>query len=298
MIMALSFVRAISRASRSANGAGAFSKHMVGLRQVSILRHTRRTHFFRAVARTPEVYFTCGNEKSRQRMSFDNTNFEYGVFQVRKSSSGKESHKLEESKMEKQTIWTIPNILTLSRISCTPVLCALVYGGQYKYAFIGLCIAGFSDWLDGFLARHLNQQTVFGSLIDPVADKILITSLALTEGYCELLPAQLVALILLRDAGLVLGGFWYRYKTKPPNVKFFDTTHKGVIKVEPSMLSKVNTVGQIALLTFAITNAGYGAPSSFYIDALTWTVGLTTFGSGLDYLRMKNLVLAPKNERK
>ena len=92
-------------------------------------------------------------------------------------------HKLEESTMEKQTIWTIPNILTLSRISCTPILCALVHGGQYKYAFIGLCIAGFSDWLDGFLARHLNQQTVFGSLIDPVADKILITSLALTEGY-------------------------------------------------------------------------------------------------------------------
>ena len=106
-------------------------------------------------------------------------------------------------------------------------------------------------WIFG-LARWIFSPTsestdVFGSLIDPVADKILITSLALTEGYCELLPPQLVALILLRDAGLVLGGFWYRYKTKPPNVKFFDTTHKGVIKVEPSMLSTVNTVGQCLL---------------------------------------------------
>lgn len=296
--MALVFFRAASRTSRAATGAGTFSKHAIGLRQVSVLRHISRAKFPRTAVRTPEIFFPGKNEKARQGTSIGNGHYIHSSFQVRESSAGKEPQKLEESAVEKQTIWTIPNILTLSRISCTPVLCALVYGGQYEYAFAGLCIAGFSDWLDGFLARHLNQQTVFGSLIDPVADKILITSLALTEGYCELLPPQLVALILLRDIGLVIGGFWYRHKTKPPNVKFFDTTHKGVIKVEPSMLSKVNTVGQIALLTFAITNAAYGAPSSFYIDALTWTVGLTTFGSGLDYLRMKSLVLAPKNERK
>ena len=81
-------------------------------------------------------------------------------------------------------------------------------------------------------------------------------------------------------------------------MKFFDTTHEGEIKVEPSMLSKMNTVGQIALLTFAITNAGYGTPSLFYIDTLIWIVGFTTLGSGIDYLRMNSLVLAPKGERK
>ena len=113
-----------------------------------------------------------------------------------------------------------------------------------------------------------------------------------------MLPTPLVALIIFRDMGLVFGGFWYRYKTKPENIKFFDTTHEGVIKVEPSMLSKSNTVAQIALLTFAITNAGYGTPSLLYVDTLTWIVGFTTLGSGIDYLRMKSLVLAPKNERK
>ena len=222
---------------------------------------------------------------------------------VRKYSHDHNNDTINDKKKDnnnniKQTIWTIPNILTLSRISCTPLLCAFIYNGQYNYAFIGLGIAGFSDWLDGFLARHLNQQTVFGSLIDPVADKILITSLAATEAYCGLLPTYLVGLILFRDFGLVLGGFWYRYKTKPDGVKFFDTTHEGVIKVEPSILSKMNTVGQIALLTFAITNAGYGTPSLFYIDTLIWIVGFTTLGSGIDYLRMNSLVLAPKSERK
>ena len=76
---------------------------------------------------------------------------------VRKYSHDHNNDTINDKKKDnnnniKQTIWTIPNILTLSRISCTPLLCAFIYNGQYNYAFIGLGIAGFSDWLDGFLA--------------------------------------------------------------------------------------------------------------------------------------------------
>ena len=220
---------------------------------------------------------------------------------ARRRSFGTNSTQDDDEKVAKaNSILTVPNVLTLSRIAMTPYLSWLILDGQFKYACIGLGLMGFSDYLDGVLARTRNQQTVFGSIMDPIADKVLITTLALTEGYAGLLPVPLVALIVGRDVFLVLGGFYYRAKTKPKDVAFFDTTHEGVLKVAPSLLSKTNTCGQIGLLTFVLTSAACGMPTSMYIDAMIWMVGSTTFLSGADYLynARKYLPDAPDEERK
>ena len=217
-----------------------------------------------------------------------------------RSYSGTASEPEKKSGTTRESIWTVPNILTLSRIAATPYVSWLVIDGQYRSAMLGLGVLGFTDWLDGYLARKLNQQTVFGSLIDPVADKVLITSFCLAEAHCGLLPAGLVALIVGRDVSLVAGGFWLRAKTKPADVKFFDTTHEGVLKASPSLLSKANTCGQTGLLTFALTNAVYAVPSTMYLDALIWGVGGSTLASGIDYMwnTKKYIPKAPDGERK
>jgi cardiolipin synthase len=165
----------------------------------------------------------------------------------------------------------------------TPFLGYVVLQEEYTMACAGLALFGFSDWLDGYIARTYNQTSVLGTFLDPFADKILIMTLVAVEGWGGLLPLSLVALILARDAGLIAGGFYIRGTTKPEGVPFFDTTQASALKVTPSMLSKLNTCSQVGLLMFALTNAAWGFPGDDMVTGLCWLTGATTFGSGLDY---------------
>lgn len=82
-----------------------------------------------------------------------------------------------KSIVNNKEINTIPNMITISRIAATPFLAvAIIY--DMKYTALGGCVLfGFTDWLDGYLANKLNQRTVLGAFLDPMADKVLITSL-------------------------------------------------------------------------------------------------------------------------
>ena len=178
---------------------------------------------------------------------------------------------------------TVPNMITCSRMVATPFLGYVILQEEYTMACVGLAVFGFSDWLDGYIARTYNQTSVLGTFLDPFADKILIMTLTAVEGWGGLLPVPLVGLILARDAGLIAGGFYIRGTTKPDGVPFFDTTQASALQVEPSLLSKVNTCSQVALLFFALTNAAWGAPGDDLVLGLCWLTGATTFGSGVDY---------------
>ena len=122
---------------------------------------------------------------------------------LRFSTTGKQDDPAPAEDLKMNKILTVPNVLTLSRIFVTPGLCWLILDENFKYACIGLALMGFSDYLDGVLARSLKQQTVFGSIMDPIADKVLITALAITEGYSGLMPFPLACLIVGRDVLLV-----------------------------------------------------------------------------------------------
>jgi cardiolipin synthase (CMP-forming) len=82
-------------------------------------------------------------------------------------------------------------------------------------------------------------QSVLGSFLDPVADKVLVGTLTLTLGYKALLSPWLVGLIVLRDIGLIGGGFLIRHRTKPPGVPFFSTTHNDSFRLTPTFMGKV-----------------------------------------------------------
>jgi hypothetical protein len=79
-----------------------------------------------------------------------------------------------QSLINNKEINTIPNMITISRIVASPLL-SIFIANDMKYAALGGCVIfGFTDWLDGYLAKKLNQQTVLGAFLDPMADKILI----------------------------------------------------------------------------------------------------------------------------
>ena len=73
-------------------------------------------------------------------------------------------------------MWTIPNILTMSRLAMVPVFVILYLNGKNYWALAVFCIASLTDCFDGMLARKLNQITSFGKLFDPLADKLMVLS--------------------------------------------------------------------------------------------------------------------------
>ncbi|KAE8600873.1 hypothetical protein XENTR_v10013432 [Xenopus tropicalis] len=115
--------------------------------------------------------------------------------------------------------WTIPNLLSMTRIGLSPVLGYLVVGEDFNLALGLFVFAGITDLLDGYIARNwANQKSALGSALDPLADKILISVLYVCLTYANLIPVPLTIMIILRDIALIAAVFYVRYKTLPPPV--------------------------------------------------------------------------------
>ena len=91
-------------------------------------------------------------------------------------------------------------------------------------ALIGVVSFGFTDWLDGYLAKKLNQRSIIGAFLDPLADKVMIGSLTLGLTWKGLIPFELGALILSRDLFLSTCAILLRYLDKPPGTGFWDVS--------------------------------------------------------------------------
>jgi cardiolipin synthase len=142
----------------------------------------------------------------------------------------------------KDNAYTIPNGLCILRIAMTPVIGTLVVYAHYPLACGLFAFAGFTDLLDGYIARHWpSQRSLLGSMLDPVADKLLVTSLFITLTYVHLIPVALTAVVILRDVCLVAGGFIRRYQLLDPPVtlkRYFDPSVSSV-QITPTFFSKV-----------------------------------------------------------
>ena len=101
-------------------------------------------------------------------------------------------------------MFTVPNLLSLARLLLVPVFAYLIVTERDGWALGVLAFSGFSDWLDGYLARRWNQVSRVGQLLDPAADRLYILSTLLGLAWRDLIPWWLVALIVARDAVLAL----------------------------------------------------------------------------------------------
>lgn len=133
----------------------------------------------------------------------------------------------------------IPNAITVLRLLLVPPVVALILAGEQMAALILFLVAGVSDGVDGFLARHFHWRSRMGALLDPLADKLLLlgTFVALTlEG---LLPVWLLAAAVIRDALILGGAASYRVLV-------------GRVEAEPLIISKLNTLLQILLAVLTL----------------------------------------------
>lgn len=110
-------------------------------------------------------------------------------------------------------------MLTMSRLALCPFIYSSITSHNLPLALTYLTIASITDALDGIIARRFNMATYLGSVLDPLADKVLMTTLVVALGWVELISPPVALLILGRDVGLVIGTAYYRYKSLAPPVK-------------------------------------------------------------------------------
>ncbi|KAJ2363546.1 hypothetical protein H4S01_004245 [Coemansia sp. RSA 2610] len=192
-----------------------------------------------------------------------------------------------------ERVVTIPNALTLARIVSSPYIGYLIVQGQYEWALGGCVVFGLTDALDGYVARRFNMRSFVGSIIDPAADKVLMTTLTVALAYTGLLPMPLAAVIVGRDVALSLAAVVIRWATLPAPKRlgrYFDLSVPSV-EVRPTQISKWNTALQLALMAATLAAPVLGvAADAAYLVALQWITGATTVASGIGYLTSKDAV--------
>ncbi len=168
--------------------------------------------------------------------------------------------------------WTVPNQLTLARLIFVPFVIMNVLDYEFKWA-LGLFIAaGLSDALDGLLARVLKQRSTIGEYLDPIADKMLLSSLFLVLSFRQIIPWRFTVVVFSRDICILLLCALI-YVTTP------------LRDFRPSILGKLNTVAQVAALFFVLLNEVIDRNWIFVgKDYLLWSVFALTCLSALHYL--------------
>ena len=108
--------------------------------------------------------------------------------------------------------WTVPNVLSYLRLAAVPVFVSLHLGGRPGWALIVFLAAAVTDWLDGLLARLLDQRTKLGAFLDPLADKLLIGAALIVLFLENEAPLWMVALVAFRDGAMALGAMVVKRK--------------------------------------------------------------------------------------
>ncbi|MFZ5485190.1 MAG: CDP-alcohol phosphatidyltransferase family protein [Pseudomonadota bacterium] len=170
----------------------------------------------------------------------------------------------------KAGIVTLPNLLTLGRLLLVPFVVWSLAQADWDWAFWLFAVAALTDLLDGNLARWLDQRSVLGAWLDPIADKAMLLSTLLMLVWLDILPFWLGFVVALRDIVVLLGAAAYRSLT-------------GGLEVAPTLWGKAATAAEFILVSLALADLalGWGAEFLGQLAALT---GALVAVSGLHYV--------------
>jgi cardiolipin synthase len=140
---------------------------------------------------------------------------------------------------------TIPNIISIARLLAVPLIVWLIIAHHPLAAFVVFVLAGISDGIDGFLARHLNLRSDLGGYLDPLADKALLTSIFISLTVLGDIPALVTILVVSRDV-FIVAAIVLAWMLGRPMV------------IRPVLISKLNTVAQIALAGIVLADLAFG----------------------------------------
>jgi len=136
-------------------------------------------------------------------------------------------------------ILTAPNQLTLLRMIFVPFIVIQLVDGRYFWALVLFVVAGFSDGLDGLLARRLKQQTQLGQYLDPIADKLLLSTMFLVLSILRNIPWKYTVVVFSRDISILAA-----------SAVLFAIA--GLRNFRPSIFGKANTLSQISAVFFVL----------------------------------------------
>ena len=184
---------------------------------------------------------------------------------------------------------TLPNLLTLLRMGLVPWFLIAVLQGNSVVALWIFLVAGISDGLDGFIARFFDQRSVLGAYLDPIADKVLLTSafvaLAVPGTHSGVpIPVWVTVLVLARDF-LILVVSLVLYLAHHVN------------RFPPAMISKLTTAVQIAAIVLVLASGVVEGLAELTLASL-YTAASFTVGSGLYYIWHTNRLVVEKQGEK
>ncbi len=165
----------------------------------------------------------------------------------------------------------IPNIISILRIFLSLPVAYLLLQEQFTAALMLFFVAGLSDGLDGYLAKRNRWHSRLGSILDPLADKVMLITAFVALGWIAVIPPWLVAVVIGRDVVIVLGAAAY-YRLI------------GRYDMAPSWISKINTTVQIILVLALVFSLGVWALPQWLLEATVFVTLATTILSGLDYV--------------
>jgi cardiolipin synthase len=174
----------------------------------------------------------------------------------------------------------LPNALTLMRVLLIPLFVILIINKVFGWALVTFAVAGITDAIDGLIARVTGQRTELGAYLDPIADKLLLSSAFVTLAIIELIPSWLTVIVVTRDI-IILIGF----------LMFFLTNHRP--KMGPSLVSKITTFFQISTILLFLVSEYYSIPRLLYNFAI-YGVLFFTILSGIHYIFVGTQFLSEK----
>lgn len=165
----------------------------------------------------------------------------------------------------------LPNLITLVRILCVPVTIYVILFGHFAAAFWIFVLASLTDALDGLIAKQFSVESEVGAFLDPLADKALLMGVYVMLGYAGHIAVWLVILIVFRDLLIIAGAILFHTITQS-------------LRMEPLLISKVNTLAQILLAALVLAQLGLELQITGLVNALVYVVAATTFLSGAAYV--------------
>ncbi len=177
----------------------------------------------------------------------------------------------------------LPNFFTLIRVLLIPVFVILIINKNFWWALMTFGIAGITDGIDGLIARLTHQRTELGAYLDPIADKLLLSSGFITLAIIEMIPSWLAVIVVTRDVIILIGIFVMMLTNKPP-------------KIQPSLISKVNTTFQISTILVVLMAGYYPALRPFSALAIYGTAFFTV-ASGFHYIYVGTRILNEKKRK-
>ncbi len=165
----------------------------------------------------------------------------------------------------------IPNAICVFRIVLVLPIAWSLLERRFDIALALIFVAGFSDGLDGFLAKQFGWRSRLGGILDPAADKLLLVSLFIVLAWLELVPLWLAVVVILRDLVIVGGALAYNF-----------TVDK--LQPEPTKISKLNTILQLVFVVIVVSRQAFGWPPATAVLVLGASVLVASVVSGLDYV--------------